>query len=81
MFFLTNQSLPPPSQGSLTKIEHLIKAFGTPVVSKVQEKYPGYMTTVDAKVGDERRPTPRSDFVKKNTTWRFFGEKKTNKKN
>jgi len=34
----------------LTKIEHLIKAFGTPVVSKVQEKYPGYMTTVDAKV-------------------------------
>jgi hypothetical protein len=65
----------------LTKIEHLIKAFGTPVVSKVQEKYPGYMTTVDAKVGDERRLTPRADFVKKNTTWRFFGEKKTNKKN
>ena len=41
-------------QGSLTKIEDLIKAYGTPVVSKVQEKYPAYMTTVDAKV----RPRP-----------------------
>jgi hypothetical protein len=37
-------------KGSLTKIEDLIKAYGTPVVSKVQEKYPAYMTTVDAKV-------------------------------
>ena len=37
-------------QGSLTKIEDLIKAYGAPVVSKVQEKYPAYMTTVDAKV-------------------------------
>ena len=45
--------IPPPStatQGSLTKIEDLIKAYGAPVVSKVQEKYPTYMTTVDAKV-------------------------------
>ena len=38
------------SQGSITKIEDLIKAYGAPVVSKVQEKYPAYMTTVDAKV-------------------------------
>ena len=52
--------IPPPStapQGSLTKIEDLIKAYGAPVVSKVQEKYPTYMTTVDAKVC----PLPRAN--------------------
>lgn len=37
-------------KGSLTKIEDLIMAYGKPVVSKVTEKYPVYMTTVDAKV-------------------------------
>ena len=39
-------------QGSITKIEDLIKAYGMPVVSKVQEKYPEYMNTVDGKVDD-----------------------------
>jgi hypothetical protein len=53
-------------QGSLTKIEDLIKAYGTPVVSKVQEKYPAYMTTVDAKV------RPRPSAASERTTWRFF---------
>jgi hypothetical protein len=59
--------IPPPStatQGSLTKIEDLIKAYGAPVVSKVQEKYPTYMTTVDAKVrpppAEPRRAPPRT---------------------
>merc|ERR1711935_994155 len=47
-------------KGSLTKIEHLIKAYGTPVVSKVQEKYPGYMNTVDAKVQMIKTPRLRS---------------------
>merc|ERR1711939_1257237 len=37
-------------KGSITKIEDLIKAYGMPVVAKVQEKYPEYMTTVDGKV-------------------------------
>lgn len=37
-------------KGSLTKIEDLIMAYGKPVVSKVSEKYPSYMTTVDTKV-------------------------------
>lgn len=53
-------------QGSLTKIEDLIKAYGTPVVSKVQEKYPAYMTTVDAKV------RPRPSAASERTTCRFF---------
>jgi len=39
-------------KGSITKIEDLIKAYGMPVVSKVQEKYPEYMNTVDGKVDD-----------------------------
>ena len=37
-------------QGSITKIEDLIKVYGTPVVSKVAEKYPSVATHVDAKV-------------------------------
>jgi len=37
-------------KGSLTKIEGLINLYGAPVVSKVSEKYPEYMTTVDSKV-------------------------------
>lgn len=53
-FFFVPSARP---QGSLTKIEDLIKAYGTPVVSKVQEKYPTYMTTVDAKV--RSRPIAR----------------------
>ena len=40
----------PPTQGSITKIESLMKVYGAPVVTKVSEKYPGYMTTVDSKV-------------------------------
>jgi hypothetical protein len=27
-----------------------MKVYGAPVVTKVSEKYPGYMTTVDSKV-------------------------------
>jgi len=37
-------------KGSLTKIEDLIKAYGSPVVSKVAEKYPAVATHVDDKV-------------------------------
>ena len=36
------------------------------MVSKVQEKYPAYMTTVDAKV------RPRPSAASERTTWRFF---------
>jgi hypothetical protein len=52
------------AQGSLTKIEDLIKAYGTPVVSKVQEKYPAYMTTVDAKARSD--PTRNPDLEETN---------------
>ena len=46
-FFIPSVRRP---QGSITKIEDLIKAYGMPVVAKVQEKYPEYMTNVDGKV-------------------------------